>query len=115
MPKWWCSIANKQKRHELENDFIKGISNQIKYIQILVSDNDAKKKLESLYYLVHSSPSKSVESMKFYENEIVLNISLLEDAANQNKITEILRISGEIERLINKQTFEARTRNKKNI
>lgn len=105
------SIANKQKRHESENDFIKGISNQIKYIQTLVSDNDAKKKLESLYYLAHSSPSKSGESMKFYENEIVRNISLLEDASNQSKITDILRISGEIERLLNKRTFEARTRN----
>lgn len=60
------SIANKQKRHESENDFIKGISNQIKYIQTLVSDNDAKKKLESLYYLAHSSPSKSGESMKLF-------------------------------------------------
>ena len=38
-------------------------------------------------------------------------ISLMEDAANQNKITDILRISGEIERLLNKRTFEARTRN----
>lgn len=105
------SIANKQKRHESENDFIKGISNQIKYIQTQVSDNNAKKKLESLYSLAHSSPSKSRESMKFYENEIVRNISLLEDAANQNKITDILRISGEIERLLNKRTFEAKTRN----
>ena len=49
--------------------------------------------------------------MKFYENEIVRNISLMEDAANQNKITDILRISGEIERLLNKRTFEAITRN----
>ena len=105
------SIANKQKRHESENDFIKGISNQIKYIQTQVSDNNAKKKLESLYSLAHSSPSKSRESMKFYENEIVRNISLLEDASNQSKITDILRISGEIERLLNKRTFEARTRN----
>ena len=47
------SIANKQKRHESENDFIKGISNQIKYIQTLVSDNNAKKKLERLYSLAH--------------------------------------------------------------
>ena len=105
------SIANKQQRHESENDFIKGISNQIKYIQTLVSDNDAKKKLESLYYLAHSSPSKSGESMKYYENEIIRNINLLEDAANQNKITEILSVSGKIERLLNKRNFEARTRN----
>lgn len=104
------SISNKQKRHESENDFIKGISNQIKYIQTLVSDNDAKKKLESLYYLAHSSPSKSGESIKFYENEIVRNITLLEDAASQNKITDLLSIYGEIERLLNKRNFEARTR-----
>ena len=105
------SIAHKQQRHESENDFIKGISNQIKYIQSLVSDSSAKKKLESLYYLAHSSPSKSGGSMKFYENEIIRNITLLEEAVKQNKISEIFSFAGEIERLLNKRNFEASTQN----
>lgn len=104
------SIEHKQKRHESENDFIKGISNQLKYIESTISDKTAKSKLNSLYYLAHSSPSKSDESLRFYENEIVRNISILEEAATNNEIDGIISISGEIERLLNKRNFELKTR-----
>ena len=104
------SIENKQKRHESENDFIKAISNQLKYIETLISDKTAKTKIESLYYLAHSSPSKSDDSLKFYENEIVRNISILEEFVNKNEINQVISISGEIERLLNKRNFEIKTR-----
>lgn len=104
------SIEKKQNRHEAENDFIKGISNQIKYIESTVSDKTAKSKLESLYYLAHSSSCKSDDSLKFYENEIVRNISTLEEFASKNDVGEVIRISGEIERLLNKRNFEIKTR-----
>lgn len=103
------SIENKQKQHESENDFIKGISSQLKYIGTLVLDKALKSKIESLYYLAHSSPSKSDDSLRFYENEIIRNIGLLEDKANKNDVSEAMRVSGEIERLLNKRNFELKT------
>lgn len=103
------SIQNKQKQHESENDFIKGISSQLKYIETLVLDKAVKSKIESLYYLAHSSPSKSDDSLRFYENEIIRNIGLLEDKANKNDVSEAMRVSGEIERLLNKRNFELKT------
>lgn len=104
------SIENKQKCHESENDFIKGISSRLKYIESLLSDSTAKSKLGSLYYLAHSSPSKSDDSLRFYENEIIRNISILEEFANKNDASQVNRISDEIERLLNKRNFELKTR-----
>ena len=104
------SIENKQKRHDSENDYIKGISSQLKYIETLISDKTAKAKIESLYYLAHSSPIKSDESLRFYENEIVRNISILEESANKNDSEQVISISGEIKRLLNKRNFEIKTR-----
>lgn len=104
------SIENKQKRHELENDFIKGISSQLKYIETLISDKTTKAKIESLYYLAHSSPSKSDDSVKFYENEIVRNISMLEEFANKNDTEKTITILFELEKLINKRNFELKTK-----
>lgn len=104
------SIENKQKRHESENDFIKGISSQLKYIETLISEKTAKAKIESLYYLAHSSPSKSDDSIKFYENEIVRNIGLLEEKVNKKDVSEVIQVLDEIERLLNKRNFEIKTR-----
>ena len=100
------SIVNKQQRYESENNFIKGISAQIKYIESIVTDKYAKSKLESLYYLVHSSPSKSSDSVRFYENEIMRSISVLDESVANNNISDIIRISKEIEKLVNKRNFE---------
>lgn len=104
------SIENKQKRHESENDFIKSISSRLKYIESLIPDSTAKSKLGSLYYLAHSSPSKSDDSLKFYENEIIRNISVLEEVVNKNDASQVNCISDEIERLLNKRNFELKTR-----
>jgi len=103
------SIQNKQNRHDSENDFIKGISRRLKYIETLVPDKSIKAKIESLYYLAHSSPCKSAESLRFYENEIVRNIGLLEEEVNKNDVSEIIRFLDEIERLINKRNFDLKT------
>lgn len=100
------SIVNKQQHYESENNFIKGISAQIKYIESIVTDKYAKSKLESLYYLVHSSPSKSSDSVRFYENEIMRSISVLDELVANNNISDIIRISKEIEKLVNKRNFE---------
>lgn len=104
------SLANKQQQHEFENNFIKGISNQIKYFQNSVSDSKTKYKLENLYYLAHSSPSKSSDSVRFYENEIIRNINVLDEAIANNNTSDIIRISEEIEKLLNRRNFELKIR-----
>ena len=93
-----------------ENNFIKGISNQIKYFQNSVSDSKTKYKLENLYYLAHSSPSKSSDSVRFYENEIIRNINVLDEAIANNNTSDIIRISEEIEKLLNRRNFELKIR-----
>ena len=102
------SIEAKQQRHKTENAFIKNISNKIKYISSTVSDEKAKAKLESLYYLAHSSPSKSGENMKSYELAIMENLDKLEDTARQGKMDEVLSLAADVERILNKRNFELR-------
>lgn len=103
------ATEKKQAKYEVQNDYIKNISNQIKYIETLVSDPSAKKRINNLYYLAHSSPIKSNQSLESYENEIVRNISLMEESAQNKEIDRVLSISGEIERLLNKRNFEIRS------
>ena len=103
-----ASIEAKQQRHKTENAFIKNISNKIKYISSTVSDEKAKSKLESLYYLAHSSPSKSGENMKSYELAIMENLDKMEDAVSQEKMDEVLSLAADVERILNKRNFELR-------
>lgn len=102
------STEKKQTLHESENAFIKQISNQLKYIESLVQDNNAKNKIKRVYYLSHSSPTKSNLNVKNYEDEIVKNINFLEDATNKNEIENIAKFCAEIEKLLNKRNFELR-------
>lgn len=102
------STETKQTLHETENAFIKKISNHLKYIESLAQDNDVKNKIESVYYLAHSSPTKSNSNVKNYEDEIVKNIDFLEDAANKNEIENITKLCTEIEKLLSKRNFDLR-------
>ncbi len=101
-----ASIESNQQRHKTENAFIKNISNKIKYISSTISDEKARAKLESLYYLAHSSPSKSGENMKTYELAIMENLDKMEDAASQKKMDEVLSLVADVERILNKRNFQ---------
>ena len=100
------STEKKQDAHDKGNAFIKNISQKIKYIESTVSDKNAKTKLESLYYLAHTSPSKSSESVKMYENEIFENLKTLEEASEKGNVSDILSTACEIEKILNRRNFE---------
>ncbi len=100
------STENKQKVHDEDNAFIKNISQKIKYVESTVSDKNAKSKLESLYYLAHTGPAKSSESVKIYENEILKNLKILEDASEKGNVSDILSTACEIEKILNRRNFE---------
>ena len=103
------STEKKQAKIENDSSFIKNISAKIKYILTLLSDKNAKSRLENLYDFAHSSPTKSSEAVKVYENEILKNLCELENAAEKNETDEVLKIALQIEKLLNKRNLEIKS------
>ncbi len=99
------SIEKKQIQHNSENSFLKRISAQLKYIETLVEENSAKAKINALYNLAHSSPTKSTPALADLEKEIENNISRMEESVSNKNAEEILSITKKVENLLNKRNL----------
>lgn len=72
--------ADEVSRHEDEVYFIKESSSRVKQLEGKLSDKKADRQIESLYDLLHSSPSKSNGKVRYLEISILDMISELESA-----------------------------------
>lgn len=90
----------KTKQQENESTYIKQISSKIKILTEKSTDKNANKKIEELYDLIHSSPSKSSPTVRYEENEIIDKVNDLENAVTNNSASNIITISEEISYLI---------------
>lgn len=70
--------ADNIERHEEEIIFIKESSSRIKLLLGKLSDKKVNKELEKLYDLLHSSPAKSINSVKNIEIDVSNRIDELE-------------------------------------
>ena len=103
------SIANKQVRHDIENDFIKTISAKTKYIESITNDVALKNKINNLYYTIHSSPIRASADVAVYEGKIS---ELLEDLENLVATDTVVASENilAIEQLLNKRNFMLKAR-----
>ena len=104
------SIANKQVRHDIENDFIKTISAKTKYIESITNDVALKNKINNLYYTIHSSPIQTSTEVAIYEEKIMNLLNLLEESTAHSDVLKSREQILEIEQLINKRNFMLKTR-----
>lgn len=88
--------ADSIERHEDEVAYIKDAASRIKLLMGKASDKKANKEIEKAYDLLHSSPSRSVATVKLLEEEIKNKVANLEDAVAANEIAAIITIAGEI-------------------
>lgn len=88
--------ADSIERHEDEVAYIKDAASRIKLLMGKVSDKKANKEIEKAYDLLHSSPSKSMATVKLLEEEIKNKVADLEDAVAANETAAIITIAGEI-------------------
>lgn len=88
--------ADNIERHENEVAFIKNVSSRIKILMGKVSDKKANKEIEKAYDILHSSPTRSIASVKLLEEEIKNKVTDLENAVASNDIAKIITIVGEI-------------------
>lgn len=100
--------ADSIERHEDEVAYIKNAASRIKLLIGKASDKKANKEIEKAYDLLHSSPSRSVATVKLLEEEIKNKVSELEDVVSSNNTTAIINISGEIISLVEERNRRIR-------
>ena len=103
--------ADSIERHEDEVTYIKDAASRIKLLMGKASDKNANKEIEKAYDLLHSSPTRSISTVKLIEEQIKNMIIDLEDAVLANDSTTIITISGELILLIEERNRKIKISN----
>ncbi len=90
------NTADNVKRHEEEVAYIKIASSRVKALVGKVSNKKANKEIERAYDTLHSSPSKTIATVRSVESNVMNKIAELERAVSNQDITTIITIAGEI-------------------
>lgn len=88
--------ADSVERHEDEVAYVKNAASRVKILMGKASDKKANKEIEKAYDILHSSPSRSVATVKLLEEEIKNKVTDLEDAVATDETAAIITIAGEI-------------------
>ena len=78
--------ADNIERHELELQYVKNCSAQLKGIMNQVEDKNIKKKVEKAYATLHSSPVRSNNTARDYELTVMDLIEVLEQNIERNDL-----------------------------
>lgn len=105
------TIDNKQKKHDIENNFIKTTSAKVKYLESISVDTKIKDKLSNLYNTVHSSPINSSVDVSIYEEKIIDLVSIMETEIAEDNQSKIFELISETDRLLNKRNFILKSSN----
>ena len=97
--------ADNEQKHTMEVSFIKTASSKAKILMDSAFDATLKNKLEQVYDLIHSSPSKSYPSVKELENSVMMMLGELGMVLEDNNVDEANKIVRKIQ-----YTMEERNR-----
>lgn len=97
--------ADNEQRRRLEINFIKTASIKVKSIMDQVPSGELKNRVEKLYDLIHSSPSKSNPSVRELENSVMMLLNELSINLEESDTDEVNKI-------INKIHFTMEERNR---
>lgn len=97
------STADSIEKHNIELNYIRYSSSKLNGIINLISDKQLKKKVERLYDILHSSPSKSNSSVHDYELIVLKLIDELDYNINRNDIRQAEKTISDIERNANER------------
>lgn len=88
--------ADSVEKHEAEVAYIKDAASRVKLLIDKASDRKANKKIEAVYDLLYSSPTKSHSSVRVMELEIMDGISVLEDAVGKDDAEMIFKAANNV-------------------
>lgn len=88
--------ADAEERRAGEISFIKSAASKAKIIMDSASDSDLKKRIEKVYDLIHSSPSRSNSSARELESNVMMMLSELADLVDEENVDEAKKIARKI-------------------
>lgn len=103
--------ADSIERHEDEVLYIKNASSRVKLLMGKAREKKANREIEKVYDLLHSSPTRSVATVRILEEQIFNKVSELENAVFANSTSRIITVSGEITSMIEERNRKLRMAN----
>lgn len=100
--------ADSVERHEEDVAYIKTASSRIKALIGKAKDKKANKEIEKAYDTLHSSPSKTVATVRSIESNVMNKITELESAVSDQDTATIITIAGEIVSLMEERNRKIR-------
>ena len=88
--------ADSIERHEDEVAYIKNAASRVKALIGKAGEKKANKEIEKAYDLLHSSPTRSIATIKSLEEQINNKVFELESAVSTNNTSLIISHAGEI-------------------
>jgi len=104
--------ADSAERREPELQFIKESSAKIYSVLQQITDRATAKKVEHVYDLLHSSPTKSNADVRPLEQQIISEIERFESVVSQNETAQIVSITDKIHKLVEERNRQLKIRNK---
>lgn len=103
--------ADSVERHEEEVAYIKTASSLVKALIGKANDKKANKEIEKAYDTIHSSPSKTVATVRSIESNVMNKVAELEGAVSDQDTAKIITIAGEIVALMEERNRKLRISN----
>ena len=100
--------ADSIERHEEEVAYIKTASSRVKVLIGKANDKKANKEIEKAYDALHSSPSKTVATVRSIESDVMNKVAELEGAVSDQDIARIITTAGEIVALMEERNRKIR-------
>jgi mannitol-specific phosphotransferase system IIBC component len=91
--------ADSVERREAELQYVKESSAKLQSLLQQITDRPTAKKVERVYDLIYSSPSRSNANIHSLEQEIISEIEQLENVVGQNDTEQIISIADKIYQL----------------
>jgi hypothetical protein len=104
--------ADNAERREAELQYVKESSAKLQYILQQITDKVAAKKVEQVYDLVHSSPTKSNADIRSLEQQIIGEIEQLISVVCQKETEQIVSIADKVYRLAEERNNKLKLLNK---
>lgn len=105
------STADSVEKHEDEVAYIKTAASRVKALVGKSKGKKANKEIEKAFDLLHSSPTKSISTVRYLESAVMNQISDLEDAVQSGETDLIIVTAGEIISTIEERNRKLRLSN----
>lgn len=105
------TTADNVEQHEEEVAYIKTASSRVKALNGKANDKKANKEIEKAYDMLHSSPTKTIATVRSIESNVMHKIAELEDAVSNQDTAAIITAAGEIVALMEERNRKIKLAN----